>query len=69
MGAIDSQIGVLLYSQIDHEIVSVVLHISVSTLELTPGPAGGQEQDVVLIIEKVLQNCIVVALFRTGNLL
>ena len=50
MGAIDSQIRVLLHSQIDHEVVSVVLHISVSTLELIPGPAGGKEQDVVLII-------------------
>ena len=69
MGAIDSQIRVLLHSQIDHEIVCVILDVFVSTLELTPGPAGGQEQDVVLIIEKVLQNCTVVALFRTGNLL
>ena len=69
MGAIDRQVGVLLHSQIDHEIVCIILDVSVSTLELTPGPAGREEQDVVLIIEKVLQNCVVVALFRTGNLL
>ena len=69
MGAIDSQIRVLLHSQIDHEIVRIILDVFVSTLELTPGPAGGEEQDVVLIIEKVLQNCIVVALFRTSSLL
>ena len=69
MGAIDSQVGVLLHSQIDHEIVRIILDVSISTLELFSGSAGGEEQDVVLIIQKVLQNCSVVALFRTGNLL